>query len=88
MPHPNTKSHELQDSHFKRLGHLRCDDGDATTANTICDSGICQGCPAPMDDCEIAAGTFDPLTQQCTAPTAAADGTTSASETTLNVTRH
>ena len=52
--------------------------------NGICDSGICQGCPAPTGACEIAAGTFDPLTQQCTAPTVAADGTTSAPETTDN----
>ena len=61
-----------------------CNDGDATTTNGVCFSGTCQGCPVPTGDCVAAAGTFDPLTQQCTAPTAAADGTTSASETTDN----
>ena len=54
--------------------HLRCDDYNAATTNDICDSGICQGCPVPTD-CEIA-GTFDPVSQQCSAPTVKADGTT------------
>ena len=54
---------------------LRCDDGDAATTNGVCFSGACQGCPVPMDACGVAAGTFDPLTQQCTAPTVMADGT-------------
>ena len=62
---------------YKRL---RCDDGDAATTNDICDSGICQGCPAPEDDC-AAAGTFDAVIQQCTAPAVAADGTSYDSET-------
>ena len=50
-------------------------------ANGICDSGTCQGCPVG-DDCVIAAGTFDAVTQQCSAPTVKADGTTCGSETT------
>ena len=54
---------------------LRCDDGDAASTNDICASGICQGCPVPTDDCEVAAGTFDTVTQQCSAPAAAANGT-------------
>ena len=29
----------------------------------------------PTDDCGIAAGTYDPVTQQCSAPTVKADGT-------------
>ena len=58
-----------------------CDDYNAQTTNGICDSGTCQGCPVPTDDCEVAAGTFDPLTQQCSAPTVKADGTTCDSET-------
>ena len=52
-----------------------CDDGNAQTADGICDSGLCRSCPVSTDDCVIA-GTFDPLTQQCSAPTAKADGTT------------
>ena len=35
----------------------------------------------PTGDCEVA-GTFDAVTQQCSAPTAKADGTTCGSETT------
>lgn len=54
--------------------HLRCDDYNAATTNDICDSGICQGCPVPTDDCGVA-GTFDAVTQQCTAPTVRGDGT-------------
>ena len=39
----------------------------------------------PTDECGVAAGTFDPLTQQCTAPTVKADGTSYDSETTDKV---
>ena len=59
---------------------LRCDDYNAQTTNNICVSGICQGCPT--NDCVIAAGTFDTVTQQCSAPTVKADGATCDSETT------
>ena len=62
--------------------NLRCDDGNAQTTNDICGSGACQGCPVLTDDCEIAAGTFDVVTQQCSAPTVKANGTTCESETT------
>ena len=48
--------------------------------NDICDSGTCQGCPT--NNCVISAGTFDAVTQQCSAPTVKADGTTCGSETT------
>ena len=61
--------------------HLRCDDRDAATTNDICASGICQGCPVPTEDCEIA-GTFDAVTQNCSAPTVKTDGTTCDSATT------
>ena len=65
--------------------NLRCDDSDATMANGICDSGTCRGCPKA---CAIAAGTFDPVTQQCSAPTTAkADGTTFDSETNIQTGR-
>ena len=52
----------------------RCDDGHPQTTNDICDSGLCHGCPVPTNDCDMA-GTFDPLTQQCSAPTLKANGT-------------
>ena len=62
---------------------LRCDDNNAQTTNDMClNSGACQGCPVLTDDCEIAAGTYDVVTQQCSAPTVKADGTTCESETT------
>ena len=61
--------------------NLRCDDCNPQTANNICDSGTCVGCP--VDNCTIAAGTFDPLTQQCSPPTTKANGTTCDSETTM-----
>ena len=66
------------------IENLRCDDGDAASTNDICDSGICQGCPVltGLNDCEAAAGTFDAVTQQCSAPTVKADGATCDSETT------
>ena len=71
---------------------FRCDDGDATMANGICDSGTCQGCPVltGSNDCEIAAGTFDPVTQQCSAPTVKVDGTACDAENTtgFGFTRH
>ena len=51
------------------------------TTNGICHSGTCQGCPVPTDDCTTA-GTFDTVTQQCSAPTVKADGTTCDSENT------
>ena len=57
---------------------LRCDDGDAATTNGVCVSGTCRGCPVltGSNDCEAAAGTFDVVTQQCSAPTLKANGTT------------
>ena len=58
---------------------FRCDDYNAQTTNDICDSGTCQGCP--INDCVISAGTFDPVTQQCSTPTVKADGTSCDSET-------
>ena len=65
---------------------LRCDDNNAQTTNDMClNSGACQGCPVLTDDCEIAAGTFDAVTQQCSAPTVKADGTTCDSATTYKL---
>ena len=58
------------------------DNNVCTLVNGICDSGTCQGCPVLTDDCEIAAGTFDAVTQQCSAPTVKADGATCDLETT------
>ena len=56
------------------LMNCRCDDGDALTTNDECFSGICHGCPLTTDDCQTAAGTWNPSTNQCSAPAAKADG--------------
>ena len=88
-PCPNVRINSCGQSFaFEQLLHcnerLRCDDGNTQTANDICNSGTCQGCPvlSGLNDCEVAPGTFDAVTQNCSAPTLKADGATCDSETT------